>query len=82
MKKTCESWLSWAAEMAQYKKVKAGAWEQPVRRGYRLVCCDCGLVHKVDFRIHGGRVQMRAWRDEKSTKVWRKQNRITMKSGG
>ncbi len=25
-------------------------WSQPVMDGYKLACCDCGLVHDVDFR--------------------------------
>ena len=26
-------------------------WQTPVMRGYRLGCCDCGLVHDIDFRV-------------------------------
>ena len=37
-------------------------WVQPVRRGYLLACCDCGLVHRMNFRINGGRTQFRAQR--------------------
>jgi hypothetical protein len=48
--------------MARYKKVKAGEWQQPIKRRYKMVCCDCGLVHWMDFRVHKGRVQFRAWR--------------------
>lgn len=51
----------------KYKKVKAGKWIQPIRRGYRMVCCDCSLVHKMDFRVVDGRTQLRAWRDEIAT---------------
>lgn len=40
-----------------YEKPKAGQWVQPVRRGYKLACCDCGLVHTMDFRLYRGRVQ-------------------------
>lgn len=25
-------------------------WIQPVMDGYRMVCCDCGLVHEMKFR--------------------------------
>ena len=46
----------------RFRSVKAGEWVQPVCRGYLMKCCDCGLVHKMDFRIHRGRVQLRAWR--------------------
>jgi len=26
-------------------------WIQPVMQGYRLACCDCGLVHTMEFRV-------------------------------
>jgi hypothetical protein len=34
-----------------YKHVQAGEWIAPVRKGYKLQCCDCGLIHRVDFRL-------------------------------
>ena len=51
----------------RFQRPKEGEWVQPVRRGYKMACCDCGLVHKVDFRIYQGRVQFRAFRDNRST---------------
>ena len=51
----------------KYKQVKAGDWEQPVRRGYKLCCCDCGLVHRVNFRIVKGKIQMQWWRANGAT---------------
>jgi hypothetical protein len=50
-----------------YTRPAAGEWVQPIRRGYKLMCCDCGLVHRMDFRVHRRRVQFRAWRDERAT---------------
>lgn len=26
-------------------------WEAPIQKGYKMACCDCGLVHDIDFRI-------------------------------
>lgn len=26
-------------------------WISPKMRGYLMKCCDCGLVHEIDFRI-------------------------------
>lgn len=42
--------------MAKFKKIKAqddgwSEWELPVMEGYRIGCCDCGLVHDMDFKI-------------------------------
>lgn len=54
---------------------KAGEWVQPVRRGYQLECCDCGLVHRLNFRVYHGRVQFQAWRDERKTAAPRREAR-------
>lgn len=43
-------------------------WVQPVRRNYIFACCDCSLVHHMDFRITKGRVQFRAKRAPGYTK--------------
>lgn len=66
--------------MRRYKKVKAGEWQQPIKRGYKEVCCDCGLVHHMDFRIYRGRVQYRAWRANRLTAQLRKREGITCKT--
>jgi hypothetical protein len=66
--------------MARYTKVieKADGWSewiQPVEAGYKMACCDCDLVHTLDFRIHEGRVQLRASRHVRATaakRVWRR----------
>ena len=55
---------------------RPGEWVQPVKTGYLMECCDCGLVHRIDFRVvkrHGDQstvqssrylVQLRAYRNE------------------
>ena len=41
----------------KYKQVytKEGSswtdWIMPIRKGYKVQCCKCGKIHKVDFRI-------------------------------
>jgi len=53
-------------------------WIQPIRRGYRMACCDCGLVHGINFRIvkyaagKRAKVQFQAWRDERATAAKRR----------
>ena len=42
-------------------------WIQPQMDGYKMACCDCGLVHDLVFRIEGDRVQFRASRNNRST---------------
>ena len=57
--------------MARYKQVSHNEWQQPARRNYKMACCDCGLVHLVDFRIKGGRIQLRARRAVRHTAALR-----------
>ena len=56
-----------------YSRPKAGEWVQPVRRGYRLACCDCGLVHRLNFRVHKKRVQFQVFRAAHSTALIRRE---------
>jgi hypothetical protein len=59
-----------------YAKPKRGEWVQPVRKGYKMACCDCGLVHDMDFRIvkdhRGNFIQFRVARNERSTAMKRR----------
>lgn len=43
-------------------------WIQPVRKGYKMQCCNCDLIHIVDFRIKLGRVQFKMKRSRKVRK--------------
>lgn len=58
--------------MARYKSVQDGEWVQPVRRGYKMACCDCGLVHTLNFRIEAGRIQFQASRNNRATALSRR----------
>lgn len=66
--------------MARYKQVHDGEWVAPVRRGYKMACCDCGLVHRVDFEVvkrNGGKWAkpiFRAWRDARATALTRRRD--------
>jgi hypothetical protein len=42
--------------MARLKQIVEGPdgwsdWQYPVMAGYKLACCDCGLVHDVEFEV-------------------------------
>ncbi len=60
----------------RYPDVKDGEWVQPIRRGYKMRCCDCSLVHTIDFRIHKGKIQLRPRRDERATAACRRKKFI------
>lgn len=51
----------------RFTQVKSGEWVQPIDRGYKMACCDCGLVHRMNFRIYEGKIQFQAFRDKAST---------------
>lgn len=63
-----------------YEHPAPGEWVQPTRNGYKLACCDCGLVHRLDFHVvkYGGnrtKVKFRAFRDQRATAAMRREDR-------
>ena len=54
-------------------------WVQPRMRGYLLECCDCCLVHRMDFRVVAGHVQLRAQRAALYTARERKRYGVVIK---
>lgn len=62
-----------------YMRPKAGEWVRPIRRGYKLACCDCGLVHNMDFTIHKGRIYFRVFRNNRATGQMRRHHGITVR---
>jgi hypothetical protein len=71
--------------MARYRKETAvdGRWSrqvQPVMRDvqpYKMSCCDCGLVHDIEFWIEDDHVQMRVARNNRATGQVRRHMRKT-----
>jgi len=55
-----------------YPQLHDGEWISPVKRGFREQCCDCGLVHVVDFRTKNNELQFRARRDDRATAAVRR----------
>ena len=54
-----------------FPQVEAGEWVQPVRKGYLMKCCDCGLVHRMNFRLvkygdNKHKIQMQAFREDEA----------------
>lgn len=38
--------------MKKYPNVQDGELVIPTMKGYRMSCCDCGLVHRLDFEAY------------------------------
>jgi hypothetical protein len=47
-------------------------WVSPEMTGYRWACCDCGLVHDLEFRVAADGVWFRARRNKRSTAAKRR----------
>ena len=59
----------------KYTQAYDGEWIEP-KRGYKVACCDCGLIHKIEFRISPhGKIQFRAFRDNRATAARRHRKR-------
>lgn len=56
----------------RYPVLEDGEWIRPVKRGYRTACCDCHLVHRLNFRLVDGCIEYQAFRDERATAAMRR----------
>ncbi len=50
-----------------YYQVTDGEWVRVVKRKFRDQCCDCGLIHVVDFRERDNALEVRSTRDNRAT---------------
>lgn len=67
----------------QTVQIYDGAWY--ALGGYtHQVCCDCGLVHTLEYKIEKGRIYERVRRDDKATSAERRKHgiKVTRKNTG
>ena len=56
-----------------YYHVGNGEWITVPRRGFKEQCCDCGLVHKLNFKVNAkGQIEIQTTRDERATSAVRR----------
>jgi hypothetical protein len=55
------------AERLVCRPIAYDEWTRPRLRNFREQCCDCGLIHRLNFRIVDGRIEFRTRRDERAT---------------
>lgn len=61
-----------------YYQVTDGEWIEVVLKGSRDQCCDCGLVHRINFRINAkGKIEYQVFRDGRATAAARKRFKFT-----
>jgi len=51
----------------KFEVQEEGEWATTTRRGNKIACCDCGLVHRIDFKIKNRGILYRTFRDNRST---------------
>ncbi len=61
----------------RYKQTIDGDWVRPIRKGYRVACCDCGLVHVINIRVRKNLVEYQVFRDNRATA--RRRQRLKLK---
>ncbi len=58
---------------SDYYHITDGEWIAVPRRGFKEQCCDCGLVHKLNFRINAkGDLEIQTTRDMRATSAVRR----------
>jgi hypothetical protein len=56
-----------------YYQITDGEWITIPRRGFKEQCCDCGLVHTLNFRINAtGELEVQTTRDKRATSAVRR----------
>ncbi len=58
-----------------YYHVTDGEWLQVKMRGQLDQCCDCGLVHKQNYRIRDGKIEVQVFRHGPATGGARRHSR-------
>ncbi len=53
--------------MKPYEPLIEGEWCRPKMKGFLLGCCDCALVHRINFRKLPKGIEFQVFRDEKET---------------
>jgi hypothetical protein len=61
-----------------YYHVTDGEWIEVVLKGNKEQCCDCGLVHKVNYRINDkGKIEYQVFVDARATASVRRKFKFT-----
>jgi hypothetical protein len=65
------------AKRITYDVIRYGEWTRPRMRNFRERCRDCGLIHRLDFRIVDGRIEFRTRREDRATAAARRSFKFT-----
>lgn len=69
----------------KYKIHEDKEWVRPIRKAYKTMCCDCGLIHIVDFKLlkqgKKNTILFRSKRDNRATGQARRWRRTRQEGG-
>lgn len=60
---------------SSYYHVTDGEWLPVQKRGFREQCCDCALIHRVNYRIVDGAIEVQSFRDNRATAAARRKRK-------
>jgi len=61
-----------------YYQVTDGEWIEVYLKGNKDQCCDCGLVHRTNYRLTAkGKIEYQVYRDARATAAARKKYKFT-----
>ncbi len=58
-----------------YTQIEDGDRVKPRMRGYKMMCCGCHLVHRINFFIVGKHIEFVVHRDNRATAAARRKKR-------
>lgn len=64
------------AKPLTFETVADGEWVPVHWHGMQDACCDCGLVHVINYRIFNGTIELQATRDKRATAAMRRSNKF------
>lgn len=64
----------------KYEPWNNGEWCSPVLKNFKMMCCDCSLVHTMNFEIEGRNLAIQVFRDERATAASRAAKKRKRKS--
>ena len=53
-------------------------WVEPLKDGmaaFRIICCDCGLAHDIEFRVKDGKLVMCRHENRRATAATRRKRK-------
>lgn len=59
----------------KYYQVTEREWIRIPRRGHIDQCCDCGLTHRLNYRIVNGALEMQTFLDKRATAATRRKKK-------